>query len=603
MNLSRPSPPLPPGTRSPVSRELPGRVALGALALLSVLLAWHRLHFGIDVSDESLYVAMADRFARGDRPFVDELQLVQSAALLTGPLVRLYLWLNGGPDGLVLFTRTAYLVFTCGVACCVLAGLRRMVPWTVAVPTALAAVAFTPYNIFNLSYNTLGCGFLTAGLFCGLRVYQGKHHIPWAFASGTALGLAVVAYPPLLVPAAAYILVGAALLARRVPSAALAWLGGSLLIGVAVLPILLGPGPDNLGDCISYMRSLGVHGGGIRKLVTMARGFVGYCPNLPAVLGLAALILVTGRSRPGLCRWFLLLLPLAFFPLQPASTSSLQFLDYWILLAPCLLPFVRNQQQARVLLLAVWLPSALGGAITAWTSASGYRNAAVGGFAAALVSTVLWGFALQELHRRSDRSASMKPGPAFLRVQWLPPVLVLAVLLCFQLAGRGLYLDDPLPQLRSRVDAGPFRGLYTTRWKKEYLATFSEDLARVERPGRSVLIYNEFSAGYLLTRMRPAARTVWVLSLQHYPRQKRSLLVEYCSSRRPPDVVVRMKTTPYRTTLCVPVVYPPDDVLDRFIRTGPYTPVLVRDGYTIYLRARSDGARSISRATRIGPLP
>ena len=60
-------------------------VAAGAGALVVATVIW-RIHFGVDFTDESFYVAMALRFARGDRPFVDEVNLTQTASWLAHPL-------------------------------------------------------------------------------------------------------------------------------------------------------------------------------------------------------------------------------------------------------------------------------------------------------------------------------------------------------------------------------------------------------------------------------------------------------------------------------------------------------------------------------------
>ena len=89
----------------------PARV-LPVLVVLAVALAtFLRLHYGIDFSDESYYVAMARRFALGDRPLIDEFSPHQSAALLPALLV----WLRGrfvpGTEGLVLYTRLLYFGF------------------------------------------------------------------------------------------------------------------------------------------------------------------------------------------------------------------------------------------------------------------------------------------------------------------------------------------------------------------------------------------------------------------------------------------------------------------------------------------------------------
>src|SRR6266850_2304299 len=89
----------------------PGRVVAILVVAVVALATFVRLHFGIDFSDESYYIAMARRFALGDRPLIDELSPHQSAALLPALLVWLRARFVPGTEGLVLYTRLLYFAF------------------------------------------------------------------------------------------------------------------------------------------------------------------------------------------------------------------------------------------------------------------------------------------------------------------------------------------------------------------------------------------------------------------------------------------------------------------------------------------------------------
>ena len=57
-----------------------------AVALVALAFTWRRLFLGIDLNDEGFYVAVPYRFALGARPFVDEMNILQTAAVLRLPV-------------------------------------------------------------------------------------------------------------------------------------------------------------------------------------------------------------------------------------------------------------------------------------------------------------------------------------------------------------------------------------------------------------------------------------------------------------------------------------------------------------------------------------
>ena len=125
------APPEGPGAL-PASGRRNGRtngVGLAGAAIAAVVLAgalgltWWRLFRGADLVHEAFSVGGPWRWALGDRPFVDEQNLVQTAGLLSYPFFKLYAVLGGNDvTGLVLCGRHVYLAVS------VLAGAGRVRP-------------------------------------------------------------------------------------------------------------------------------------------------------------------------------------------------------------------------------------------------------------------------------------------------------------------------------------------------------------------------------------------------------------------------------------------------------------------------------------------
>ena len=139
-------------------------IALG-IVLAVLFLTWRRLFFGVDFTDEAFYIALPYRFSLGDIPLKDEQNLAQLAGVLVMPFMRLFLYFQGNTEGIVLFSRHLHFAFTVLVSLSVFIATQRTLRWPVALMVSVICVTFVPFNIHGLSYNTMGCGFLTMGCF------------------------------------------------------------------------------------------------------------------------------------------------------------------------------------------------------------------------------------------------------------------------------------------------------------------------------------------------------------------------------------------------------------------------------------------------------
>ena len=79
--------------RGLATRWLPAVVS--AFLAVALGLTWSRLHRGADLVDEAYFVLVPWRWTLGDRPFVDEQNLSQSAGLLAYPFVKLFALVRG----------------------------------------------------------------------------------------------------------------------------------------------------------------------------------------------------------------------------------------------------------------------------------------------------------------------------------------------------------------------------------------------------------------------------------------------------------------------------------------------------------------------------
>jgi hypothetical protein len=572
------------------------------LLALVVGVTWCRLFIGVDHSDESFYIAMPYRLWLGDRPLVDEYSVAQFPALLLEPLVGAYIRITGGTDGVILFFRHLYLllnIITAVAFICVLAKhpkanelpkpLERLPLWAALLIGAFC-VGFVPFSIFNLGYNELCMAFLEMGtllLFSAIGRPDTGQVRRWILA-GVLHGLAIVSYPTIPPAVAAF---AASLLPWRQwrRPAFLSYPLGLILGGGWSLIFLLGVSAEQLQAAINYtvFEAGQPRNVGLLKFGPIFADFYHRLPNKGMVLILAALILILNRFGIRQARLGLLLLPpvMATAPLPACVFGSLLFVRNMAFLGPIPFALTARNPLARRIFLVLWCPGMISGLITAWSSANGAWNFAIGGYLASVASIVLFWIAL-------TTSGPLTSGGLFAG-SWMPKaaglisvasVIVLSVLFNLRCA----YGEVDLAEARRRIDFGPLRGLFTTPEKYNFLYYFCTDLKNLA-PRSTILFFDNVPLGYLLTPMRPLVHSLWFPNQFELPMTNRSVVLEYYRRRREtPDYVVQVNTIPFGKTYRYTIRYPVDDPLVRLVGSSAYTRIIHNDYYDIFSKNLGD---------------
>jgi len=480
------------------------------MTFVAVVAVLWRMRRGIDFTDEAFYLSLAHRFALGDKPFVDELNIAQTASLLLYPLVKLHVLVRG-TTGIFLFIRIVYVLFFGSVGWAAYAVGARRLPRHTALLAGSPAIAFIPYGIPGLSYNTLSSGLLAIGLFMLAGALLAPPDEPPRFLrdrltwSGFALGAATFAYPSLVVSAgvgtvAVFVLASG----RRVVSALRVALGGGMF-ALLVSPVFLLAGRRHLQEVIAYS------GGGMpmttAKLHTVWTQFVAMHPEWPFMVVVVAIAMAVARKWPRLIVLGLPLIPLlAKGSPVPGTGTALAYVSSFALLAPVIGFALRDTRFALTLVVGVWVPSASAGAIAAWSSSNGAIAAGLGLFPAALVTGLLLAKWITELTRPFHTNT--------LRVMFgFAPVVVLHTMVKIALADDAVYRDGQLPLLGAKVTDGPYKGIYTTSERQRSLARMSADIQNLATTSHA-LFYYDFPAGYLIASRRPLVPSTWIFAME-----------------------------------------------------------------------------------------
>ena len=520
---------------------------------------FYRTFFGVDFFDEPFYAALALRFFNGQKLFVDELNLVQTFALITYPFFKLYWLLHHSLEGVILFLRQSLVALTLVVALVIFGVLKESFGRTLALLASVSCALFFPGNIITLGYNSLGTLFLTLGL---LLLYLGtSKNRPWPFfISGVCLGISSLAYITFCsFTALLFFYLG---LSSKDKNRALYFALGVALVFLFPFYAALTRW-TNFQAALSFRKEYLYDVPSFSKIILIVRKFF---PKW-VLLGLAFYgfsFFKSYRRFPGVAFSLLALSPLIAVGLGHLSWGNWALVPFYLsLLAAVTIPLVSNSPKVSALLKWVYLPSFVAGSISALTSASGHINAQVGLVPAVIVSLIL-------IHQ-----GMRKLMPHFIFLPVLATGLLPFLSLFFTLA---MWSDASWKELTDKVTAGPLRGLYTTPQKRNVLDTVYRELEPLLTSEGPLLVYPNFSSVYLISTMPPAKGVTWY---QNSGRTNEILAGLYEKQMNPKSRVIRMKIGHGAPIENPTKTFNPNDPLNRLIEST-HTPIKDTEWYTLF---------------------
>lgn len=522
--------------RFPYRSDLASLTSGAVLAVTAAALVW-RIHFGVDFTDESFYLALAYRFTLGDKPFIDEISPAQTAAFLTYvPVWLLTKW--KGVSGIVLSMRWLFVCLQAGCAASVFLFFRRRASLAVSLGLSAVSGAFVPFFIPALSYNTLGTSFWLLSLLCNVTAHDSKRPWTWTATSGVLSVGATVAYPTFL---PSTLLALAACVRRAEPPnrrpLVWGWLAGAVAASAFVIPVILLAGLANVSRAFLFGNGLGARG--LEKFFHIATFAWTHLPFTGLWLPFLAMMCVWLRANR---RWASGILSLAVLSaglhFEPNFLSSLWFISALGLISPVTYWMSQTVKDGSTLLQLIVAPSFVAGATSAYTSG----NSAVAAGLGLLPSALMGLYFMSQISAKGHELAS--PAQSHVNLAGLLPslpVVTSAIVLLFRTLTTS-YLDPSPLELNRRVHEGPYAGLLTTEPKAAFAERLYADLQSRSRHASHIAAFYDFPGAYIQTGLRPALPTVW--PFHYFPDQA---LVAYASDRlRPGDLVLRIGDFPGR---------------------------------------------------------
>lgn len=570
-------------------------VAAFVLAGIGVLLFAARLLFGVDFIDEAFYAATAYRFATGAKPFVSDVDLHQTAALITAPWVRLHLLILGDTTGLILSLRLLWAIMNGAAAFLAFRFLRRIIDTSVAALCAVCAFGVMPYMIPAPSYNTMAVAFSSMALsLIGARLLEDSEKRPYdTLVAGALLALAVLAYPSLVVLALACVALLRLLTGTWKQSYWL--LAGGLATGLVLL-LGLAPYLSSIPGLVREAAPLGeVFGWGAGGAGLFDKALQLIMPL--AIAGAASVSFWLAAAAGGLQAarrpvplWLALAL-VAAIPFgfgAPVDVRTLTF-SISVLVSASIIAATGRAKREGALPLPVRLLrfSCLYGVITgftlAFTSGIGARYIGLGG-AAVLAPAI----AVLVARVKASGSRAKLGSTALLGAQLAVPTILLVALVYF--TWTGYYRDVPPLQADSSVRTGPHAGLRTSSANAEDIEAFWTAMQLNTSPQDRVFAFHGLPAAYLYTQATPSSRMLWSISYDAIGVSEPSdtMVRELSDPKTAPDFVVRNVGWPTPQVLAQNAISAYDPTTDRVARFVSERYEVIERGRNWELLRRSD---------------
>ena len=186
-------------------REYSDILFLIAFAEIVLFLLW-RCRYGHASADESFYLTIPYRINQGDCLLLHEWHLSQLSGFLLYPVMRLYLWICGGTEGILLHFRILFTI-SWSLGAFFLYWRLKKISYYGAMLASIMLLIYTPFGIMALSYNSMGILLLLSA--CAINITAERKKRLQFLCAGILLAGAVLCCPPL---AACYIIVSVCLL-------------------------------------------------------------------------------------------------------------------------------------------------------------------------------------------------------------------------------------------------------------------------------------------------------------------------------------------------------------------------------------------------------
>lgn len=517
-------------------------IAFFILAVFFLFL--YRIIHGADLTDESFYCTLAYRLVKGNHLFVDMWEQCSTAAVLPAFLLKIYMVISGGTDGLILFFRVMFFVFNLGAAIILFHAPKKYLDFNYVILIALFYLIYAPFHFYIFSYNNLS-DMLFMLVVNIILIALDKINLKILFLSGCLCSFMAFTYPPMIFLCPIMVI----LLLLRHKKYKYGWLyfalGGILFAAMIFMVLCISIGLNGIIIGIKGILSDPAYSiEAIPLKVKLQKAFEylftpisndGICIKIYFI---SLFIVAFFKNRFPILKLSLVLLPIIIYidlmPIKQLVTYGTgSYIFYIAFLCPFLIFFTENKKLFLNFLYFEWIPAMFFYAVLAVFSYGGGAQARQGLIVASLVTlkeiTLIIGETFQECELYSIKYKKIE--------YWIIICfLSLSILSELKVHYATVYRDENIASLSAKVEKGPYKGIYTTEERKIYLEEMTDLMLNFQEKEKTVCILHHSNFAYLMLDMKPTTPTTWGL----YPHiDNQNVFFQYfsLSDTHIPDII------------------------------------------------------------------
>lgn len=537
-------------------------ILLIGLFAVTLIISWIRLFFGVDITDEAFYVAEPYILSHGAIPIVNIWSQTPTFTIITAPIIHFYTKITGDTEGIILFMRFAYSTFKVIIAVTVFMLMKKYIKQSIIIMFLLPFIIFTS-GIPSLSYNTMSIMLLMLSGFFTIAAFleeSRKYRRLYASLGGIVMALSVLSYPAQIITCTVVCIVILILNKKKHRSIEItgAYCISGLFVSLIVTLMLCirGGGIENLifglqtiiYDNPYFLLGENVLTNNIKSLMQIFKIFKKF---LLVFLTIISLLTIKNRiQRKPIDKY-----TIRIFVVLSLIISGIVFIGVIcitgyksniIINLVCAIMFplpiifmiaIKEKKEIYFWMLwFIWLPSLLWLITTAIFVWNGINSRYYALFAGALLSIPFSTFALDDIKISSIIEIKSK--------HILSIFLALMFTISFGINHyMYIYRDNPINELRYRINSGIYAGMYTTRERGMAIEVLESKLKELTKENETVLFMETVPMAYLMSKAVPCTPSTWDITLYSYGFNDDTLYQKYFDiTDNVPDKIIYIYT-------------------------------------------------------------
>lgn len=487
--------------------------------------------YGFDWSDETLYPVGSYRLLLGDKLFEDIYSTGQFGSALLLPIVGVYKAVAGDLSGIMLFFREMHNAINIFISFYCYYVFRKISNKMVLVSACLSIIIFAPFCVGSLSYNALSLQFLMlSGLFVAGYIYGEKFNKVKLVLSGMFYGFAAQMYPGIVF---AIFVIPIYLIykkdkydvkEKRCARIGLWILGGSIVVILFLCILMYNSSVEaminnfyklfDMGDAVGY-ENRDIRG--INSIILIClqilygiKSIIGYNVYLVLIFTLISFLFFFCRKKIEMKLW--VLIEVVWMLISLLILVSVLKIDYininyinlpFALMGPALWLISGCKNNICVMMYVL-------GLFECFAIQTGSNNGITGSSYGLFICSIAVIIYVSLYSRLFDtlggaRKKIVKGINKTYIIRSMVSIVTCFILVCsyFFVRVDYVYRDKDIPELNSRLESGPGKGIYTTYESKMKYEGICAEIKKYSYDSGYILFSSTLPFGYLLTELRP----------------------------------------------------------------------------------------------------